>query len=666
MIEHPPGHGLVVRTENEAAGGEKGDGPHLPERPDGCFAHMGTVPFFSAQQHHRMNVGRSHDVPGGDPRDLLAALRGRQLAAHRIKRRRAPLAPPRRLGLKLHASRQAADHQARQKHHQKRQYVLRIVDRELPARRHKTEVKRGNAQNRGQNGRPPPQPQHHGNHSQQIDHRQVGGRFHVRRKQPAQRRANHHRRQRPQIVDLAVGQEPRGRRGRRRRLRVAANHVNVDVAALSRQLIDQRAAKQLSPSRLLGLAHDNLGDVPLAGVMDQLVGDALAAQGGRLAAQLLGQPQRLRKLLAAGVGKVGGGRRFDVDRHPRRLQAVRHAAGGPHQPGRKRTRADADQQALAGRPRTRHGVFAAVYVHLLAHPLGRLPQGQFPQCNQISLGEEVGNRPLGLAGDVDLALAQALQQVVWRDVDQFHLVGLLEDRVGHRLADHHAGDLGDHVVEAFEVLDVQRRIDVDARLQQPHYVLPALGVRHAGKRGLVQFRRSTRRAVPANWTCPLFPSGNVSVGQLIDDQKLRMQGQGGVKIELPELRASVFNLQPREHVEAQDEGLGFRPDVRLDIADDDVHALLAHLAGRFEHGVRFADAGGRAEEDFQLPPLLFGLFGLNAGKQGIRIGTLGGHDRIVAGKRSDAPRCVAAVCERLSLPVIPRLSYNWVGSSGAS
>jgi len=26
--------------------GEKGDSPHLPERPEGCFAQMGTVPFF--------------------------------------------------------------------------------------------------------------------------------------------------------------------------------------------------------------------------------------------------------------------------------------------------------------------------------------------------------------------------------------------------------------------------------------------------------------------------------------------------------------------------------------------------------------------------------------------------------------------------------------------
>ena len=33
----------------------------------------------------------------------------------------------------------------------------------------------------------------------------------------------------------------------------------------------------------------------------------------------------------------------------------------------------------------------------------------------------------------------------------------------------------------------------------------------AGKRGQVQFVRSTRRAVPANWTCPLFPLGTIEV-----------------------------------------------------------------------------------------------------------------------------------------------------------
>ncbi len=32
-----------------APAGEKGDSPHLPERPGGCFAQMGTVPLFPPQ-----------------------------------------------------------------------------------------------------------------------------------------------------------------------------------------------------------------------------------------------------------------------------------------------------------------------------------------------------------------------------------------------------------------------------------------------------------------------------------------------------------------------------------------------------------------------------------------------------------------------------------------
>ena len=40
--------GLVPQRVAWTAQGEKGDSPHLPERPEGCFAQMGTVPFFPA------------------------------------------------------------------------------------------------------------------------------------------------------------------------------------------------------------------------------------------------------------------------------------------------------------------------------------------------------------------------------------------------------------------------------------------------------------------------------------------------------------------------------------------------------------------------------------------------------------------------------------------
>jgi ubiquinone/menaquinone biosynthesis C-methylase UbiE len=39
---------LPIELCRQTAEGKKGDSPHLPERPEGCFAQMGTVPFFPA------------------------------------------------------------------------------------------------------------------------------------------------------------------------------------------------------------------------------------------------------------------------------------------------------------------------------------------------------------------------------------------------------------------------------------------------------------------------------------------------------------------------------------------------------------------------------------------------------------------------------------------
>ena len=104
---------------------------------------------------------------------------------------------------------------------------------------------------------------------------------------------------------------------------------------------------------------------------------------------------------------------------------------------------------------------------------------------------------------------EPLDQLVRRDVDQLDFVGLLEHGVGQRLADDDAGDLGDDVVEAFDVLDVERRPDVDARVEQFLDVLPALGVPQAL---------------------------GVGVGQLVDEDQLRAAGERGVEIELAQRR----------------------------------------------------------------------------------------------------------------------------------
>jgi predicted Zn-dependent protease with MMP-like domain len=41
----------ILSAAADRGQGEKGDSPHLPERPEGCCAQMGTVPFFPRRGH---------------------------------------------------------------------------------------------------------------------------------------------------------------------------------------------------------------------------------------------------------------------------------------------------------------------------------------------------------------------------------------------------------------------------------------------------------------------------------------------------------------------------------------------------------------------------------------------------------------------------------------
>ena len=75
-------------------------------------------------------------------------------------------------------------------------------------------------------------------------------------------------------------------------------------------------------------------------------------------------------------------------------------------------------------------------------------------------------RVLRLLRHVDLALFQTLQEVVRGKIDQLDIIGLFEHRVRHRFTHPHSGDLSNHIVQALQMLHVDGRIDVDARLQE--------------------------------------------------------------------------------------------------------------------------------------------------------------------------------------------------------
>jgi hypothetical protein len=48
--------------------------------------------------------------------------------------------------------------------------------------------------------------------------------------------------------------------------------------------------------------------------------------------------------------------------------------------------------------------------------------------------------------------------------------------IGQGFAHHDAGDLAHHIVQAFQMLHIQRGVDIDAGGQQFFHVLPAFAV----------------------------------------------------------------------------------------------------------------------------------------------------------------------------------------------
>jgi hypothetical protein len=159
---------------------------------------------------------------------------------------------------------------------------------------------------------------------------------------------------------------------------------------------------------------------------------------------------------------------------------------GAHQPIRPGAGTDADQQRLAEGWRYAT-VPLLVALHLVVHPVGGAPQSQLAQGDQVALAKEVLNRAFGLIRQVVLAFLEPLQEFVGRQIDQHHLVGLVEHPVGDRLPDPDAGNATDHVVEAFQMLHVDRGQDIDARFEQLLDILPALWMPATGSVAVRQF-----------------------------------------------------------------------------------------------------------------------------------------------------------------------------------
>ncbi len=101
--------------------------------------------------------------------------------------------------------------------------------------------------------------------------------------------------------------------------------------------------------------------------------------------------------------------------------------------------------------------------------------------------------------------------------------------------------------------------------------------------------------------------------------------KGGIEVEFLEHGAAILHRAARQYLEALQQGLSFRPSMRLHDADDDVHAIATLLVRRFQHGIGFPHARIGPEEYFQFSLKLPSFFRLHPLQERIWIWTDLGH-----------------------------------------
>ncbi len=168
------------------------------------------------------------------------------------------------------------------------------------------------------------------------------------------------------------------------------------------------------------------------------------------------------------------------------MEGLRQPRGRPHDARVRGGGGEADQDALAG-------VVVAVSEHArgvgeASRAVGAAAQCDLAQCREVLDAEEIALRAVGLRRAVHESGLEALVQVLGLDIHELDLVGVIEDAVGDALANDDARDGGHHVVQALDVLDVDRGVDVYAGAQELLDILIALfraAPRRMGVRELV-------------------------------------------------------------------------------------------------------------------------------------------------------------------------------------
>ena len=360
--------------------------------------------------------------------------------------------------------------------------------------------------------------------------------------------------------------------GVRMQLRLGGDDVDVQrPSGRPDHRVDDRAADELVDPAPVGGAHHQLGGVLGSGHLHQGGCHVGADHLDVAPAEVVEEGTVLDETVVPRPGErvVGA----DVDPDQLGLGPHGHAGGPADEHGAAPRAGERDHHPLLGLPRPDDVVALAVVVELLVHPVGDPQQGQLPQRGEVAGAEVVPEGGVDALGRIDVAVGQPPAQGLGGHVDQFDLVGGPHHRVGHRLLLGDPGDLLHHVVERLEVLEIDRRDDVDAGVEELLDVLPAFGVPR---------------------------TGGVRVGELVDQHQLRLALEQPVEVHLLDGLAAVLDRPSGEDLQVADLSVGVGTAVVLHPADDHVGAPLLPTPPLVEHGEGLADTRGSTEIEPQL------------------------------------------------------------------
>jgi hypothetical protein len=173
---------------------------------------------------------------------------------------------------------------------------------------------------------------------------------------------------------------------------------------------------------------------------------------------------------------------------------------------------------------------------------------------------------------IDLASFKTIDEIFDRQIDIDNLVGPFQDRIGNRFPNNDSSRLLHQLIEAFEMLDIERTDDIDTHVQQFQRVLVAL---------LISAKR------------------RIGVRQLIDHGDLRPSLQNGIQIHLFHHQVPVLDLFARNDLEPLDQRFCLSAAVGFDEAQHDVHASLFQSMGFFQHLKSLSNPCRRADIHFQ-------------------------------------------------------------------